>query len=284
MRFWIIGQSGMLSNAFQRYFVKRNISFFVTSREDADITSAKNLEKVFENETFDYVINASGYTQVDKAEKEASLAILLNSIGVKNLSILCKKHDKKLIHFSTDYVFDGKKKDGYVETDLTAPISVYGMSKRDGELQIAKYTNDFLIFRVSWLFDDEGGNFVLTMLKLLQERDAVNVVSDQFGSPTYALDVIESVMELLDQVGIYHIANRGVTSWYLFAKEIALFCAENQIEKKADIFPIKTKDYKTDARRPMFSYLDTTKAAAVIGKDCRDWKIALRDCLEIICK
>ncbi len=284
MRFWIVGKNGMLSNAFQRYFTKKGVSFFATSREEVDITSRKSLEKIFEKEAFDYVINASGYTQVDQAQKEPSLAILLNSVGVKNLSILCKKHHKKLIHFSTDYVFDGEKDEGYVESDKTAPISVYGMSKRDGELQIAKYADDFLILRVSWLFDEEGKNFVRTMLKLLQEKDTIKVVSDQIGSPTYTLDVIESVMELLGQVGIYHIANRGMVSWFCFAKEIALFCNENQLESKADVVPIETKDYKADAKRPLFSYLDTTKATAVIGKEHRDWKIALRDCLEKICK
>ena len=238
------------------------------------MNSKQQLASYFSNHKFDYCINCAAYTAVDLAEEQSDLAYAVNAEGPKKLAEVCQKHQVTLIHISTDFVFDGKKRTPYLETDVPNPLGVYGTSKLQGERNIQEVMEDYFIIRTSWLYSEYGNNFMKTMLKLSETREEISVVSDQFGSPTYAGDLAEVLIKIVlsssISYGIYHYSNGGIVSWYDFAVEIF-----KQFGKPIEVKPIKTKDYPTAAKRPEFSVLDTTKIENNFDCTIKDWQRSL---------
>lgn len=260
-----------------------SLDFVFLGSNDLDISNKEEVQSYFTKNNFDYCINCAAYTAVDKAEEELELAKKVNVIGVKNLAIACKNNNVILIHISTDFVFDGEAKTPYSEVDTTNPISVYGQTKRDGELEITSNLRQHFIIRTSWLYSEFAGNFVKTMLRLAKEKDELSVVDDQTGSPTYAKDLAKVILKIIknqhNQYGIYHYSNQGEITWYDFAKEIFK-------QSKADINLYKTdsKRFKTLAKRPKYSVLDSTKTHTLLNLEPVKWQKSLEKCLKIINK
>ena len=240
-----------------------------------DITNKQQLELYFSKNELDYCINCAAYTAVDLAEEQSDLAYAVNAEGPKNLAEVCKKYQVKLLHISTDFVFDGKKQTPYTETDIPNPLGVYGASKWQGERNIQGAMETYFIIRTSWLYSKFGNNFMKTMLRLSETRDEISVVSDQIGSPTYAGDLagvlIKIVLSSTTNYGVYHYSNLGAISWYDFAVEIF-----NQFGKKIEVKPIKTKDYKTAAKRPEYSILSTKRITQEFGLNELNWRDSLK--------
>jgi len=238
-----------------------------------DITDKQQLESYFSKNELDYCINCAAYTAVDLAEEQSDLAYAVNAEGPKNLAEVCKKYQVKLLHISTDFVFDGKKQTPYIETDMPNPLGVYGASKWQGERYIQEVTQDYFIIRTSWLYSEYGNNFMKTMLRLSETRDEISVVSDQIGAPTYAGDLAEVLIKIAlsssKAYGLYHFSNFGAISWYDFAVEIF-----RHFGKKIEVKPIKTKDYPTAAKRPEYSVLETTKIEKEF-KTILNWRLSL---------
>ena len=220
------------------------------------------------------IINCAAYTAVDNAEDEFELAHKVNVIGAKNLA----KTNCDLIHISTDYVFDGQNHKPYLSNDATNPISMYGKTKRDGEIAVLENNKNAIIIRTSWLYSTNGNNFVKTIRKLAKEKTFLNVVCDQVGSPTSAFDLACAIVKILPQMrnngGIYHFTNEGVCSWYDFAKEIV-----DLSELNCSIFPISTLEYPTKAKRPFYSVLDKTKIKETFNLEISYWKDSLKKCI-----
>ncbi len=278
----ILGAGGMLGTDLSSVF-SRFDNLYLSDKEDLDITNRVELEKKVLDLKPDLIINATGYTDVDGAEDQKELANQINSEVVKYLAENCKKNNTKLVHFSTEYVFDGTNKAGYQEDSLANPINTYGRSKLLGE----NYLKPFAIghspwvylIRTSWLFGHalqrgkpRGLNFIETMIKLAAEREEIKVVDDQFGKPTYTKDLAKAVYTLITesyQPGIYHLVNEGVCSWYDLAKEA--FKIKNI---RTPLVPVPSSEYQTKARRPQHAVLVNTKFPFL-----RSWPEALRDYL-----
>lgn len=223
----------------------------------------------------DIVINCAAYTAVDKAEQDQITADAVNHLAIDTLSALCNGSGAKLVHISTDYVFDGESPVAYKEEDVPNPKSIYGITKLAGEIACSKNCPESIIIRTAWVYSEFGNNFVKTMLRLMTERESLNVVVDQVGSPTYAADLAQVILTILDsnkwEPGIYHYSNEGEISWYDFALDI------KEIGQKSCIInAIPTSEYPTPARRPAFSLLDKSKIEAVYGIVPIDYKISLK--------
>ena len=244
-----------------------------------DITNKQQLESYFSNNELDYCINCAAYTAVDLAEGHSDLAYAVNSEGPKNLAEVCNKQQVKLLHISTDFVFDGKKQTPYMETDIPNPLGIYGASKWQGERNIQEAMETYFIIRTSWLYSEYGNNFMNTMLKLSETRDEISVVSDQIGSPTYAGDLagvlVKIVLSSSTNYGVYHYSNSGAISWYDFAVEIF-----KQSGKTIEVKPIKTVDYPTKAKRPKYSVLEKSKLISVFDTLIPYWRDSLKICLK----
>jgi len=247
---------------------------------DLDITNTQQLESYFLKNEFDYCINCAAYTAVDLAEEQSDLAYAVNAEGPKYLAEVCQKHQVTLIHISTDFVFDGQKRIPYLETDAPNPLSVYGASKLQGERSIQETTEAYFIVRTSWLYSEYGKNFIKTMLSLSETLNEISVVSDQIGSPTYAGDLAEVLIQIVlsssTNYGVYHYSNSGTISWYDFAVEIF-----KQFGKTIEVKPIKTKDYPTAAKRPKFSALNTIKIENNFDCTIKDWQRSLNKVIQI---
>ena len=276
----VTGANGQLGQAIR--FVAGNypnIHFVFCSSSDLDITNKENCYSVFNKETPDFCINTAAYTAVDKAESETQKAHLINCIGAKNLAETCKEFNAKLIHISTDFVFDGLKNAPYNETDLTSPKGVYGQTKLDGEIAIQEVFDAYFIIRTSWVYSQFGNNFMKTMLRLASERASLSVVSDQIGTPTNAVDLAECLVTIItehsklntEHYGIYNFSNEGQCSWFDFAKKIFEI---NQV--KIDLTPIPTTQFPTPAERPKYSVLDKTKIQSVFGVEIKSWEESFR--------
>lgn len=272
----VTGGNGQLAQCLKDV-VKNNDELDVNFQDlpELDITNIQQLVSYFSKNELDYCINCAAYTAVDLAEEQSDLAYAVNADGPKNLAEACKKHQVKLLHISTDFVFDGKKQTPYIETDMPNPLGVYGKSKWQGERNIQEIMEDYFILRTSWLYSEYGNNFMKTMLKLSETRDEINVVSDQIGSPTYAGDLAEVLIKIVlsssTNYGLYHFSNSGAISWYDFAVEIF-----KQFGRKIEVKPITTKDYPTAAKRPKFSVLDTTKIENNFDCTIKDWQGSLK--------
>jgi len=236
-----------------------DLNIIYTDYLELDICDLDQVKSFFEsNKQINYCINCAAYTAVDKAETEAEKVFEINATGAKNLAYVCNDHGAVLIHVSTDFVFDGEKNEPYTETDAANPISVYGASKLQGEVEIQQALKGHFIIRTSWLYSEYGNNFMKTILRLAETRDGISVVSDQIGTPTYAGDLAEIIIQIIniktEKYGIYHYSNEGVASWYEFAKEIFKLT-----ENKIKVNPIPSIEYLTPAKRPQFSVLDKAK-------------------------
>lgn len=271
------GQLGLSIKIIKKKYPELN--FVYTDFDELDITDFKQVSKYFQNNSFDYCINCAAYTDVDKAEEEQEQAEKINSIGAKNLAEICKDNNTTLIHISTDFVFEGRRHKAYSEKDSTNPISVYGSTKLKGEHYVANINPKHFILRTSWLYSEYGKNFMRTMLKLAEERDELNIVEDQKGTPTYAADLAGVIVEIIvsknKNYGLYHYSNEGIASWYDFAKAIFEI---NQVNIKVN--PIRTEEYPTPAKRPSFSVLDKTKIKNTLKIDIPYWKDSLKTALD----
>ena len=285
MKALIIGGNGQLGTTLTRT-VPETIEHISMDLPDVDITNTRNVEAVVGELEPDVIINASAYTAVDKAEENVELAFSVNATGPKNLALAAKKNNIRLIHVSTDYVFDGTACTPYPPDAPCNPLGVYGQSKRQGELNILELLDDPVIIRTSWLYSKYGNNFVLTMLKLMKERDQLKVVADQIGSPTWANTLAQAIWTVVikEQLKeIYHWSDAGVTSWYDFAVAIGeegmrLGILTNSIP----IIPIRSKDFPTKAKRPFYSVLDSMRSWSIFGTNPMQWRVALRQMLETI--
>lgn len=278
----VTGANGQLGKCIQDLAEEQSgLSFVFTDHKELDITSQESAEVLFKDNKFDYCINCAAYTAVDKAEEEAEQAYLINAEGVKHLAMACKENDVILIHVSTDFVFDGRKDTPYTEEDIPNPINVYGKSKLKGEEYVQEILNKYFIIRTSWVYSEYGHNFVKTMLRLGREKDDLNVVCDQFGSPTYAGDLAKVILNIISNnrnvYGLYNYSNEGVISWYDFAKSIFETC-----NMKLNLKPIKTEEYPAPAARPKFSVLNKDKIKNSFTVEVPVWDDSLEDCINTI--
>jgi len=290
---WLIGNKGMLGNDVEKLLKERGLIYWASDRE-IDISDYKALEKFRKDKEIKWVINCAGYTKVDKAEEEIDEAFKLNKDGVRNIALFSAKKQIKLIHISTDYVFDGRqKREGgaaaYTEDDKTHPINIYGKSKLAGEEEIKKMLGGYFIIRTAWLYGSLGNNFVSTMLRLFKEKEAIKVVDDQWGSPTYTVDLAGAILKIIEddsvKYGIYHFTNEGVTNWYKFARAIYSKAKKLNListSKKVVLKAIKTEEYPTAAARPQNSILSKEKIKKEFNLEIRDWKEALTEYLSIL--
>lgn len=282
----VTGSNGQLGNELKELSKNHKFEFIFTDYQELDITNILQLESFFKKNKFHYLINCAAYTAVDKAESDYDNAELLNSIAPGYLAAFSKANKIRLIHISTDYVFNGKSYIPYKEEDITEAASVYGTTKLEGEINILKENPDSIIIRTSWLYSSFGNNFVKTMLRLGNEKPELGIIFDQVGTPTYARDLAKVIMEIISQTendsdkfvsGIYHFSNEGACSWYDFAKEI--FSIRNISCK---VKPIETKDYPTPASRPHYSILNKGKIKSTFSIEIPHWKDSLRECLNIL--
>ena len=274
------GQLGMECKALSIEYPNWNIICLI--RAELDIENLNAIEHYFESNKIDVCINAAAYTAVDLAEKEIDKAMLANGEAVGNLAKVCKQFGAQFIHVSTDYVFNGEKEAGYDETDETGPINVYGESKLLGEKMALANNAGSIIIRTSWVYSAFGKNFVKTMMKLMSERESINVVCVQTGRPTYAKNLAKVIFNLIDQHapgGIYHYADEGAITWYDFASEIKTICNYN-----CNINPIPSSEYPVPAKRPRYSILNTQKISAIQGVVVPHWKEGLQDCINLLRK
>lgn len=279
-KIWICGAAGMLGSHFRRLLTDRQIPFIGNDCRDIDITELDQVSDFVRVQKITHIINCAAYTQVDKAETELKQAYLVNAVGPHHLGIAGRRHGARVIHFSTDYVFDGKGRSPYTEDHSCTPMGAYGMSKLAGEMKLLDEHEHSCIIRTSWLFGLPGKNFVETMLRLMNEKEKLCIVSDQIGRPTYCQDLAEAALHLLDEEGIYHFANAFETSWYQFAKEIYRQGRELcLIRKDCHLEPIASHEYPTPAQRPAYSTLSTKKIEAQLGQMPRPWQEALADYL-----
>lgn len=271
----VTGASGQLGQSIQ--FIASNYSdcqFIFASSTDLDITNQERVNHFFDTNTIDFCINTAAYTAVDKAESEIEKAEAINVVGPRNLAIACQKSQVKLLHISTDFVFDGASSKPYLETDATNPLGIYGKTKLEGEQAVANAMNDYFIIRTSWVYSQFGNNFMKTMLRLASERDTLSIVSDQIGSPTNAIDLAKALLSIIQsnssKYGIYNFSNEGIASWYDFATEIF------RINKVViNVNPIPTEAFPTPAKRPKYSLLDKSKIKNAFGIDIKTWQESL---------
>jgi dTDP-4-dehydrorhamnose reductase len=276
---WLIGAQGMLGRQMAIELEKNGFSFYTTDQE-VDICQMPALKKFVQGKDVNWLVNCAAYTAVDRAEDEPEQAFAVNAAGVENLARLSRKLGAKLVHFSTDYVFDGQSRTPYRESNEPNPLTQYGMSKRQGEKKLVGQLQSYFIFRISWLYGIYGPNFVHTMLKLFRGKKTVRVVDDQFGSPTYAAALAKNVVGLIAedsvQYGLFHYSDLGVISWHEFAAQIMEYALQFKlIEERIPLASISTAAFPTRAVRPSYSALDTGKVRRELKFTLFDWKTNL---------
>ncbi|WP_062055116.1 dTDP-4-dehydrorhamnose reductase [Aquimarina longa] len=276
MKILVTGSSGQLGQCIQK--IQRNygaLDFYFTNSEELNITKKEQIQNLFSNKHFDFVINCAAYTNVEQAEKEPKKAFWINAEGVKNLSEVCHKENSILIHISTDYVFDGEKDTPYTEEDIPNPINEYGKSKLAGEQYIQQILEKYFIIRTSWLYSEYGHNFFKTILKKSETEKELMITTSEIGTPTNANDLARFIVDLIvnncEEYGIYHFSNLGEATWYDFAEEILRLSGklENIILKKTD-------NYLTFAQRPKYSVLSRQKANKIFNSNIPDWKESIK--------
>ncbi len=276
-RVLITGSKGMLGNALWLSAPDRN-DVFLVDIEEMDIRDIESIKRIFYTVRPEYVIHTAAYTMVDKAEDNREYALQINKYGTSNLALVCREFNTYMIYISTDYVFNGEKETPYNETDTVDPRSVYGMSKLEGEREVENILKDYSIIRTSWLYGPFGKHFVQTMLRLAETRKVISVVSDQFGAPTYTLDLARAIYMLiyfpLVRERIYHFSNFGYTNWALFAKEI--FAITDQ---HVEVEEIPAARFASKVQRPKNSRFDLSRFIGSTGFMPRRWEDALKDYL-----
>lgn len=254
------------------------LDFHFSDREQLDITNPQAVAEYFRQHTFQVCINCAAYTAVDKAEEEKAQADLINVTGSKNLAMGCSSVGATMIYISTDFVFNGKASQPLAEDDPTDPVNYYGLSKLNGEKAIVEALDQHIIIRTSWLYSSFGSNYVKTMIRLAETRDELNIIADQIGTPTYARDLAEAILQIVGtnkNFGIYHFSNEGVASWYDFTQAIFEYKDIATL-----VNPIKTEQYPTPARRPHYSVMDKARFKSTFGISIPYWRASLRRCLE----
>lgn len=275
----VAGGKGQLASCIQTVSaVMEDFNFVFVDYDELDIMDERAVNQFFKASKFTYVINCAAYTAVDKAESENELAKSVNELGAKYLAEACAKTSGIFIQISTDFVFDGKHSKPYTEEDLAQPVSVYGLTKLNGEKEVAKALKEHFIIRTSWLYSEYGNNFLKTMLRLGAEKQVLNVVCDQIGTPTYARDLANVILKIITDkstaYGTYHYSNEGVASWYDFAK--AIFEINGNDLK---VLPIRTEAYPTPAKRPCFSVMDKSKIKKALDIEIPYWRDSLKQCI-----
>ena len=275
----VFGGLGQLGQCLKKVANSREIGGLVyLDEKEGNILDINLLSDLFAKHQPKYIINCAAYTAVDKAEDEIDLARLINKTGVENVAKVCKEYNSILIHISTDFVFEGNTAKALNEEDTTAPISIYGLTKLEGELAVAVATENYFTIRTSWLYSEFANNFVKTMLRLGSERQELGIIVDQVGSPTYAIDLAGCVLDIIQSkstaYGLYHYSNEGVTSWFDFAKAIFELASYS-----VKIKPIKTIEYPTKAARPFFSVMDKSKIKNTLAIEIPYWRDSLVNCI-----
>ena len=283
MKILVTGKNGQLGKSIQNIITgnEKNSEFVFVGREALDLSSQDSIINYFNNNSFDIIINCAAYTAVDKAEKEVELANYINHLAISKIAEISNKQKIKLIHISTDFIFDGVSEKAYLESDNPSPLNIYGKSKLEGEVAVcAAMQKNAIIIRTSWLYSEYSNNFVETILRKAQKFDELNVISDQFSSPTNASDLAKVIIQIInhkkfrnhDQLTqIYHYSSYGVCSWFEFAREILELANID-----CQVNPIETKDYLTAARRPKYSLLNTDKIVKSFDLEIPFWKDSLK--------
>jgi dTDP-4-dehydrorhamnose reductase len=282
LKILVLGKRGQLASTLRNFEKKSNESEFeyiFLGRDEVNFENLINLEDYFKKYNPEIVINAVGYTAVDLAESHPLEAYKVNAISLKEISIFCKKYDSALIHISTDYVFDGKKTYPYEESDKTNPINVYGKSKLLGEKLIQKFTDKYLIFRVSWVYSGFGKNFLNTIIEKSKTNLELNVVNDQFGGPTSTSQIVKALRHFCEKIsnhekpwGIYHLSGEPHISWHKFAEDIISIASNYNLIEGIPINPISSDDFKSLAIRPKYSALSNVKIKSVTKNINYDYK------------
>ena len=284
---WLIGNKGMLGTELSLLLEKFGFAFVETDRE-VDITNAAALRDFTKTQQIDWIINCAAYTAVDKAEDDKANCRLLNTVGAENIALVAIEINSRLIHISTDYVFNGRANRPYTEDNTTDPTGVYGLTKRDGEIKVLEKNPKSYIIRTAWLYGEYGGNFVHTMLRLMKEKESVSVVNDQRGSPTWARDLSETIITLLRFVadgktvpyGIYHFTNEGEITWFDFAREIyRQGYTLGLLTKDCNVLPCTSADFPAKVKRPAYSVLDKAKIKKTLGIKIPAWDTSLKEYL-----
>ncbi len=282
MNILVTGANGQLGNEMR--VIANTIpdaTFFFTDVEELDICNRIALHRFVADNRINLIVNCAAYTAVDKAEDDTEMAFKINASAVENIAVIANKNNAKVIHISTDYVFDGSAHIPYRESDPTAPLGVYGKTKLQGEQLLFQYCPDAIIIRTSWLYSSFGNNFVKTMIRLGAERESLNVIFDQIGTPTYAADLAHAIASIIQSEqwssGIYHFSNEGVCSWYDFAIE-ALSIANI----KCNVFPIESHEYPVRTQRPHFSVLNKNKIKTTFNITIPHWKSSLERCIRLL--
>lgn len=278
----VFGGHGQLGQCLDKVSKQRGYKAIVfLDEKDGNILDHDMLSTLFIRENPDFVINCAAYTAVDKAEDEVQRCEQINKDGAGNLAKFCAEHNAKLIHISTDFVFEGNLPKLLNEEDIARPINVYGKTKLEGEIEISKRLAKHYILRTSWLYSEYANNFVKTMRKLGTDRDELGVIVDQIGTPTYAVDLAGAILDIIESdksaYGTYHYSNEGLTSWYDFAKAIFEIS-----EIKVKLTPIPGSAYQTKATRPAFSVMDKTKIKNTFEVEIPYWRDSLVKCIEIL--
>jgi len=278
----VIGAGGQLGQCLKTVAERRAVSDIIfPAEQEANILNEALLNTLLQKEQPAFVINCAAYTAVDKAEDEVDLSKAVNETGAANLARACKANNSTLIHISTDFVFEGNEVKLLKEEDEAKPINVYGLTKLDGEKAVISNLDKHIILRTSWLYSEYANNFVKTMLKLGAERDELGIIADQVGTPTYAIDLANTIFDIIDvnteSYGVYHYSNEGVTSWFDFAK--AIFDISGT---KVKTNPIPGAAYPTKATRPAFSVMDKTKIKSTFNISIPYWRDSLVECISKI--
>ena len=291
MKILVTGKNGQLGQSIKRLLDEKcfanlsSFSFIFTGREELNLENLESIQSYFVRNDIDVIINCAAYTKVDQAEEDQNQANLINHNAVRELAKISKKNKIKLIHISTDFVFNGHKREPYTEDDKTSPINIYGETKLAGELAIIS-TMPFnsIIIRTGWVYSEFGNNFVKTILNLATKSNTLDIVSDQIGTPTYAYDLANLILQIVGSesflenekpTSIFHYSNEGKSSWYEFAKEIISISGIN-----CHLNPINTEDYPLPAKRPKYSILSKKKISQEYALNIHHWKDALNDCLK----
>lgn len=280
MKFLVTGADGQLGGEFARELEKRKLDYLALGREDLDITDFKRVQKIVASFKPDYLINCAAYNDVDKAEEDWQTAFLINGMGPKNLAVTSLRENYTLIHYSTDYVFDGKKNSPYTIADTPAPINNYGRSKLLGENCVRDFAGKYFLIRLSAVFgSNPKASFPLKLISLAKEKKELKIVDDQIFSPTFVGDVVKATLDLIEtgQYGLYHMTNSGYCSRYEWAKYIL-----EKIGWQGKLLRAKSEDFSSPALRPRFSVLDNFPLKNIIGYELSHWKEATEKFVEIV--
>lgn len=275
----VFGASGQLGQCLKKVVADKGLDSFVfAGSSEGNILDIEALRKLFDEHRPGYAVNCAAYTAVDKAEDDAEMAEKINKTGVENIAKLCAEYNTTLIQVSTDFVFKGDVSSPLNEEDETLPTGVYGQTKLDGERVVPTLLDKYFVVRTSWLYSEFAGNYVKTMLKFGAERDELKIIADQAGTPTYAIDLADAIITIIQSgstaYGVYHYSNEGIASWYDFSK--AIFDISGTTVK---VIPIPTSGYPTRATRPPYSVMDKTKIKQNFGIEIPYWRDSLQICI-----